>query len=84
MQRASFSAAFCDPRFLPLKEDEVVHVIFEVSVLTKPELIEVKTPKEYPKKIEIGKDGLIVEHGIFKGLLLPQVPLEFKWDAKTS
>jgi uncharacterized protein (TIGR00296 family) len=53
----------------------------EVSVLTRPELIEVKSPDEYPKKIRIGRDGLIIESGFQSGLLLPQVPVEWKWDA---
>jgi len=85
LQRASFSAAFDDPRFPSLTEDELDDVVFEISVLTEPELIVTKNPKEYLKKIEIGKDGLIVECGFYKGLLLPQVPLQFKpkWDVKT-
>jgi len=85
LQRASVSAAFEDPRFPPLTEEELDNVIFEISVLTEPELIVVKNPKEYLKKIEIGKDGLIAEYGFNKGLLLPQVPLEFepKWDSET-
>ena len=44
-----------DPRFLPLKEEELKHIKIEISVLTKPELIEVKSAKEYSKKIKIGK-----------------------------
>ncbi|MCX6821695.1 MAG: TIGR00296 family protein [Candidatus Aenigmarchaeota archaeon] len=85
LQRASISAAFQDPRFPSLKEDEFNSIVFEISVLTEPELIVVKNPKEYLKKIEIGKDGLITEHGFYKGLLLPQVPLEFepKWGVET-
>jgi hypothetical protein len=85
LQRASFSAAFQDTRFSPLTETELKEVVFEVSVLTEPELIVVKNPKEYPEKIKVGKDGLIVEYGLHKGLLLPQVPLQFepKWDAET-
>jgi uncharacterized protein (TIGR00296 family) len=85
LQRASLSAAFEDTRFLPLSEEELNDVIFEVSVLTEPELIKVKNPKEYLKKIEIGKDGLIMECNLHKGLLLPQVPLQFepRWDVKT-
>lgn len=85
LQKASFSAAFEDIRFPPLQESELDKVIFEVSVLTKPELIKVNNPKEYVKKIKIGRDGLIIEQGFNSGLLLPQVPLEFKpeWDAKT-
>ncbi len=72
-------AAFQDPRFLPLEKEELDKIIIEVSVLTLPELIKVKNPEEYPDKIELGKDGLIVEISPFKGLLLPQVPIEQKW-----
>jgi uncharacterized protein (TIGR00296 family) len=53
--------------------------VFEVSILSKPESIQVKSAKDYCKKIEIGKDGLILQNGPFYGLLLPQVPLEFGW-----
>ena len=85
LQKASFSAAFEDTRFPPLTEPELKSVVFEVSVLTEPELINVKNPKEYLEKIEVGKDGLMVEYGLRKGLLLPQVPLQFepKWDVET-
>ena len=68
-----------DPRFLPLVEGELDKIIIEVTVLTKPELIEVNRPKEYLSAIEIGRDGLIVEQGFYKGLLLPQVPVEQGW-----
>jgi len=63
-----------------MKADELDHVVFEVSVLTPPELVEVENPKEYPSKIKVGQDGLIVERSYCKGLLLPQVPVEWKWD----
>jgi len=69
-----------DPRFPPLDEKELDNIIIEVTVLTKPELIKVKNPQECLSKIEIGRDGLIVEQGFFKGLLLPQVPVEQGWD----
>ena len=69
-----------DPRFPPLVEGELDKIIIEVTVLTKPELIEVNQPKEYLSAIEIGRDGLIVEQGFYKGLLLPQVPVEQGWD----
>ena len=72
-------AAFQDPRFLALQKKELDKITIEVSVLTLPELIKVKDPKEYPDKIELGKDGLIMEISPFKGLLLPQVPIEQKW-----
>jgi uncharacterized protein (TIGR00296 family) len=51
-------------------------------VLTPPELIEVKNPKEYRTKVKVGEDGLIVERGMYKGLLLPQVSLEWGWDTE--
>jgi len=69
-----------DPRFPPLVDDELDGVVVEVTVLTKPELIYVNEPKDYLSSVEIGRDGLIVEQGIFKGLLLPQVPVEQGWD----
>lgn len=68
-----------DPRFPPLEESELDGIIIEVTILTKPELIEVNNPQEYLTKIEVGRDGLIVEQGFFKGLLLPQVPIEQGW-----
>lgn len=52
----------------------------EVSVLTPPELIVTDKPLEYLEKINLGLDGLIIERGIFRGLLLPQVPVEWGWD----
>jgi len=69
-----------DPRFPPLEENEINKVIIEVTILTKPELIKAVKPQEYVSSIEIGRDGLIVEQGFYKGLLLPQVPVEQGWD----
>lgn len=72
-----------DPRFEPLKENELDKIVIEVSILTEPELIKVKNPKDYPKHIEIGKHGIIIEKGWKVGLLLPQVAVEEKWDQET-
>lgn len=77
---SAVNSATQDPRFPSVSEDELDHILFEVSVLTPPELIEVEKPTEYPVKIRVGKDGLIVERGYSKGLLLPQVPIEWNWD----
>jgi len=79
VEHSALSAAFEDPRFLPIHEDEMYSICLEVSVLTKPEIVEVKEPKEYVKRIRIGRDGLIAERGLNRGLLLPQVPLEQRW-----
>ncbi len=77
---ASISAAIRDPRFNPLTSEELDKIRVEVSVLTKPEIIEVDTPKDYTEKVNIGQDGLIVEMGPYRGLLLPQVATEWKWN----
>jgi uncharacterized protein len=76
---SAINAATEDPRFEPLSTDELDKVVFEVSVLTPPEPVTVKNPKEYLSKIKVGEDGLIVERGPYKGLLLPQVPVEWGW-----
>lgn len=76
---SAINSATQDPRFYPLSLSELDEVVFEISVLTPPEAIEVKKPEEYVAKIKVGEDGLIVEKGMFKGLLLPQVPVEWGW-----
>jgi uncharacterized protein (TIGR00296 family) len=76
---SAINAATQDPRFYPLSLDELGKVVFEVSVLTPPEPVEAKNPQEYLSKIKVGEDGLIVEKGYCKGLLLPQVPVEYGW-----
>ncbi len=76
----AISSATQDPRFYPLSAEELEHVVFEVSVLTPPEAISVENLKHLPSKIRVGEDGLIVEKGFYKGLLLPQVAVEYKWD----
>ncbi len=81
--KAARSAAFSDPRFIPVVEEELKDIIIEVSILTKPEKINVKDADEYINKIKVGKDGLIVKGPFNSGLLLPQVATEYKWDSKT-
>ena len=73
------SASSRDPRFPPVTPKELDRIVVEVSLLTPPELIHVKSPKEYLDVIKIGRDGLIADNGILRGLLLPQVPVEWKW-----
>ena len=77
---SAISSATHDPRFPSISLRELDHVVFEVSVLTPPMPIEAQNPKEYCSKIKVGRDGLIVERSFYKGLLLPQVPVEWKWD----
>jgi len=71
-----------DPRFPPLGPDELDKIVVEVSLLTLPERIQVKNPKEYLSKVKVGIHGLVVQQGGFKGLLLPQVPVEQGWNTE--
>ncbi len=74
-------SAFHDPRFPSIgSEAEIDELIIEISVLTKPQPIKVSDPSEYLKKIKVGRDGLIAKSGFYSGLLLPQVPVELKWN----
>ncbi len=78
------AAAFSDPRFIPLNEEEFKKIKIEMSVLTVPEEIKVKKIGEYFEKIVIGKDGLIIRKSFFSGLLLPQVFTEYKCTPKQA
>jgi len=78
---AAIEAAFRDPRFPPVQANELEKIIVEISVLTKPKEI-TGEKKEIPKKIEIGKHGLIIQKGHRSGLLLPVVALEQNWDSE--
>lgn len=80
--REAASSATRDPRFPPVDQKELDYIIVEVTLLTKPELINVKNPKEYLSQIVVGRDGLIAEKGFFRGLLLPQVPVEYNWEVE--
>lgn len=80
--RAAAASATEDPRFPPVAKDELPKVVFEVSVLTPPEQIKAASLRELPQKIKVGSDGLIVRWAYGSGLLLPQVPVEYGWDAE--
>lgn len=67
-------AALDDPRFPPVSEDELNHLDVEISVLSPMERV------SDLERIEVGKHGLLLEKGYFRGLLLPQVAVEYKWD----
>lgn len=75
-QMAQASAAK-DPRFYPLKEEDLDNFNLEISVLSplqKAENIE---------DIEVGKHGIYIEKSFYRGVLLPQVATEHKWDRQT-
>ena len=76
IDRCAVSAALADPRFPPLNTEEWSHVDLEVSVLGPIESV------SDIRDVVIGRDGLIVEFGRRRGLLLPQVAVEWKWSAE--
>lgn len=80
---SAIDAAVHDPRFPPVEDTEMQQITVEVTILTVPRRLRVSTPREYVHRIEIGKHGLIAQRGFNRGLLLPQVPVEQKWDTKT-
>lgn len=82
LRDSAVSACSRDPRFPPVKPSELDGIRVEVSLLTPPEEIKVKKPSELPKQVKVGEDGLIVQRGWGRGLLLPQVPVEWGWDSE--
>jgi len=79
----AIEAATGDPRFDPVKLSEFKNdIAVEVSVLTVPDELKAREPVERAKEIEIGRDGLVVGRGAYRGLLLPQVAPEWDWNAE--
>jgi AmmeMemoRadiSam system protein A len=74
VQRMAVSAASSDPRFSPVRPEELEDIDVEISVLTPPEDL------TDPLAVRVGTDGLIIEEGMRHGVLLPQVPAEQGWD----
>ncbi len=72
----ALAAAFHDTRFYPVREEEAPELEIEISVLSPLRPIR-------PSEIEIGRHGLVVGRGSQRGLLLPQVPVEYGWDRET-
>ncbi|MEM3342210.1 MAG: TIGR00296 family protein [Thermoplasmata archaeon] len=79
---AAWNASSRDPRFDMVEKDELDKIVVDVSILTPPALIEYGSPDELVKKVKVGRDGLIAEKGWFRGLLLPQVPVELGWNVE--
>jgi len=75
--KVAISAASQDYRFQSLTQDELKETKIEISVLSLPK------PIKDIKEIEVGKHGIIISKDLNKGLLLPQVPLEYDWDLET-
>jgi len=70
------AAAFDDPRFRPVAAEEAPELKVEISVLSPLQ------PTQ-PEDVQVGVHGLVVSHGARRGLLLPQVPVQWQWDRET-
>lgn len=73
VKEMALAAAFRDPRFSPLTEQELPHVRIEVSLLEEPHAI------ASPDEIRLNRDGIILTQGSASALFLPKVPQEFGW-----
>ena len=65
------SSAVRDPRFPPMRPEELADTDIEISVLSEP-------VESRPEDVEIGRHGVIVERGYRRALLLPQVAIEHR------
>jgi hypothetical protein len=77
IERMAEAAAFKDPRFTPVKENELPELELEISVLTPLKRI------TDVNEIQVGKHGIYIVKGMWAGLLLPQVATEYGWDRQT-
>ncbi|MGD0920203.1 MAG: AmmeMemoRadiSam system protein A [Terriglobia bacterium] len=69
----AMAAALRDPRFDAVTPEELPVLHLEISVLSP--LVEIT-----PDQVEVGRHGLLISRGGLRGVLLPQVPVEWKWD----
>ena len=74
VSQAAVSAALKDYRFPPVTQKELSDIEIEISALSPLEKI------SDVEEIEVGRHGLVIRKGIYSGLLLPQVPVEYEWD----
>jgi AmmeMemoRadiSam system protein A len=72
----AIAAAFEDPRFHPLQADELPLTHIEISALTP-------LRRATADQVTVGRDGILIERGRARGLLLPQVAVEYGWDLET-
>lgn len=73
----ALSSATRDPRFYPMKEADLENFSIEISVLSPLRKV------ESTEEIEVGKHGIYIEKGYYRGVLLPQVATEHGWDRQT-
>lgn len=67
------SAALNDPRFTPVSSGEAGRLHIEISVLTEPRPLEFTSPEDLLRKLQPGRDGVVLTIGSRKSTFLPQV-----------
>ena len=72
VQTAAQTALY-DPRFAPVRPEEVGKLTIEISILTAPTPLDVKDPAQLPQMIRPGIDGVTLHRGRFRATFLPQV-----------
>jgi AmmeMemoRadiSam system protein A len=77
VQEMAVSAAIRDPRFYPMKPQDLKDFDLEISVLSPLELI------SSVDQIQVGTHGIYLVKNSFRGVLLPQVATEYGWDRDT-
>jgi len=78
VEEQAVNAAFHDPRFPTLREDELLDIDIEISALTPPRKID-----SY-EEIEIGRHGIVLSQQMQSAVFLPQVATEQGWGRETA
>ncbi len=73
IKRNAVNAAFHDPRFSPLKAEELDNVDIEISILTQPQPLQYSGSKDLISKLRVDVDGVVLRKGSASATFLPQV-----------
>ena len=74
VQEMAVSAATRDPRFYPMKAEDLADFALDISVLSPLE------KADSVEEIKVGKHGIYIVKGTYRGVLLPQVATEYGWN----
>ncbi len=80
--KAARDAAFHDKRFDPVNEDEIQEIQVEVAVLYNAKLLRVNNYEEYSELISPEADGLMMQAGIYRAVMLPNPEMRYGWDVE--
>ncbi len=78
VESSAVEAAFNDPRFMPLKKEEIDKIEIEITILGGMKKFDYKKIDD----ITLGKHGLYIKNSIYSGILLPQVAVEYNLTKK--